>query len=195
MRARLAIRAAGVPVELREVVLRDKPEAMLALSPKGTVPVLQLADGSVLEESVDIMLWAVANGSAPADLARLSDEQFELVWENDSSFKRALDRYKYADRYPEHSAEYYRDQGEVFLGKLNQQLQAKPYLAGSRQGLVDLAIAPFIRQFAFVDKAWFDAADYPALQSWLQAFLESPLFTSVMEKYPQWQADTQGVSF
>lgn len=183
IRARLALRAAGITVELREVILRDKPASLLTLSTTGTVPVMQLADGTVLEQSYDILHWAALRGT----IARVSDTDFALVWENDDAFKQALDRYKYADRYPEHEPRYYRQQGDVFLTRLERRLDDQPFLAGQTCGMLDLAIVPFVRQFAYVDKGWFDAAPYPRLQQWLADFLAGTLFTSVMMKSPPWQ--------
>ncbi|NNJ93458.1 MAG: glutathione S-transferase [Halobacteria archaeon] len=189
MRARMAIRASGLMVELREVLLKEMPAALLACSPKGTVPVLVLPDDKVIDESRDIMEWALsqsdpegwlpAAGAARAGVSALLDE-------NDDVFKAALDRYKYAVRYPEHPAEHYRAQGERFLRKLEQRLVLCASLTGEQAGLADIGILPFVRQFAFVDKAWFDAAPYPQLQRWLARLLDSDHFTGVMQKYPQW---------
>lgn len=195
MRARLAIAACSVVVELREVLLRDKPADMLALSPKGTVPVLALPDGQVLDQSFDIMCWAFHVGSPPAAMGAPSDEDFELVWHNDGAFKQALDRYKYADRHPQHPAEFYRAQGEQFLALCNLHLSRQPWLAGETQGLVDLAIAPFVRQFAQVDRPWFDGSGYEALATWLRRILDGELFARSMVKYPQWASGEEGVRF
>lgn len=186
IRSRLALQYAGQMVDLQEVSLRDKPPEMLAISPKGTVPVLQLADGTVLEESLDITLWALRKAD-PAQLLPAADELPEtlaLIAENDGNFKHWLDRYKYAVGYPEHSPEYYRQQGEIFLQNLEQRLNQNTYLSGAQVTLSDIAIVPFVRQFAFVDKAWFDAADYPALQRWLEDWLASDVFLRVMAKQP-----------
>lgn len=186
IRSRLALQYAGQMVDLQEVSLRDKPPEMLAISPKGTVPVLQLADGTVLEESLDIMLWALRKDD-PSQLLPAADELPEtlaLIAANDGDFKHWLDRYKYAVRHPEHSPEYYRQQGEVFLQQLEQRLSQTTYLSGEQITLSDIAIVPFVRQFAFVDKAWFDAADYPALQRWLENWLASDVFLRVMAKQP-----------
>lgn len=188
MRARLAITLAGRQVALREVVLKDKPAALLQVSPKATVPVLVHADGKVIEESLDIMLWATENHAVWQTLDQPQRQQaFTLIQENDVSFKQALDRYKYADRYPEHSEQFYRQQGEEFLSKLEQRLTAQQALLTDSLTLVDFAILPFIRQFALVDWQWFSRAPYPQLQRWLNDFLQSDLFTRVMIKYPQWQ--------
>ena len=184
IRARLGLYYAEQPVEHNEVTLRNKPTAMLAISPKGTVPVLQLPDGTVLEESLDIIFWAL-RGNDPQQLLptdELLPETQQLIAENDGEFKHWLDRYKYAVGYPEQPQEYYREQGGQFLKKLEQRLAAAPYLAGSRIGLADIAVVPFVRQFAHVDKPWFDAADYPRLQHWLADWLSAEPFLQVMAK-------------
>jgi len=197
MRARLAIVYAQQQVELREVVLRDKPEHMLEISPKGTVPVLQLADGSVLEESFDIAQWALQLNDPQqllGDDAQLA-QMLAMIEENDAEFKDNLDRYKYANRFPEQSEVDYRQQGELFLAKLEQRLQVTTYLFGDKPSFADIAIMPFVRQFAHVDKAWFDQADYPALQRWLAHWLTSDVFLNIMPKYEQWQEGDAGVEF
>ncbi|PWQ97548.1 glutathione S-transferase [Leucothrix arctica] len=197
MRARLAIVYAGQQVELREVVLRDKPEQMLALSPKGTVPVLQLAEGGLLEESLDIALWALRLNDPQQLLADENQlaEMLVMVKENDGEFKDNLDRYKYANRFPEQSETDYRQQGELFIAKLEQRLAATTYLFGSKPSFADIAIMPFVRQFAHVDKRWFDEADYPAVQRWLSHWLASEMFLSIMPKYEQWQESHDAVTF
>lgn len=199
MRARLALAYCVEPeqFELREVVLKDKPQAMLDISPKATVPVLQLTDDKVLEESLDIMQFALSK--AP-DLSptlypnHLQHDINELIEFNDGPFKWALDRYKYADRYEESEA-FYREQGEVFLTRLNERLEHSPFLIGDEVTLADLAIFPFVRQFAHVNKAWFEASPYTHLQTWLGHWLESPLFIRVMKKYTQWAVENEPVYF
>jgi glutathione S-transferase len=189
MRARLAIAVSGVPVEYREVALRNKPQAMLAISPKGTVPVLQLVDGRVLEQSLDIMVWALALNDPQQWLQgekSLPAAAQALIDANDGSFKFWLDRYKYADRYPEYPREYYRQQAEEFLRYLESLLDAQEYLLGSRLSIADMAIFPFIRQFAAVDKTWFAVSDYVRLQRWLDRLLISDLFSEVMVRRDCW---------
>ena len=190
IRARMALRYAGVQVELREILLREKPPQMLAVSNKGTVPVLVLPDGSVLDESYDVMRWAL-NHHDPDHWceAALAAEANALIDQNDHSFKAYLDRYKYADRYPEHPMEYYRSQAEGFLQILEAQLTTTQFLLGEKISIADVAIFPFIRQFAFVDKDWFDCAPYPNLRAWLDNFLESEAFLSVMEKHVVWSEE------
>ncbi|MBB5190159.1 glutathione S-transferase [Silvimonas terrae] len=184
IRARLALAVSQVDVVHHEVSLRDKPAAMLAISPKGTVPVLQLADGHVLEQSLEIMLWALARHDPQGWLtgAGWDASAQQLVARNDGEFKCALDRYKYPERFPEQDQVCYRQQGEAFLLALEQRLAGQPWLAGAQAGVVDMAILPFVRQFAHVDKAWFVEAPYPKVRQWLTAFLDSALFLGVMEK-------------
>ena len=189
IRARMAIMASGVAVEMHEVDLRNKPAAMLACSPKGTVPVLQLADGSVLEESLDIMRWALGIddpfGWLRRDAATMADMS-ALMAKNDTTFKYFLDRYKYAGRYPEHSVAHYRGEGEKFLAELTARLDRRPWLGGESVGWADIAIFPFVRQFAQIDREWFYAAHAGPLARWLDAHIESTLFQAVMavEKKP-----------
>ena len=188
MRARLALHFANQAVEHREVILKDIPQQMIDISPKATVPVMQLQDGTVIDESLDIALWALEQqdpSNLLGSLAQLSD-MLSLINDNDNDFKGWLDQYKYADRYPEQTPEYYREQGEVFLKKLENRLSHHPFLFGVEIRLADIAIMPFVRQFAHVDKKWFEAADYPFLQNWLQAWLESDDFQKIMGKYLQW---------
>ncbi len=181
MRARLALRYSGVPVRIVEVSLKAKPAEMLALSPKGTVPVLNV-DGQVIEESLEIMQWALAQHDPDNWLLQGDPAVFALIAENDQGFKYHLNRYKYAERYPEHSMEQYRAEGEVFLQNLEDLLADRAYLLADHPSLADMALAPFVRQFAHVDREWFAASPYTQLQAWLQRFLESPLFISVMAK-------------
>jgi glutathione S-transferase len=188
MRARLAIAYSNVDVELREVELRNKPQAMLLISPKGTVPVLQLENGKVLDESLDIMFWALQQNDAEHWLnATGLDHAKALILFNDERFKYYLDRYKYADRYPAYSELYYRQQGELFLADLESVLSQNAYLSGDQFSLADAAILPFVRQFCAVDPLWFKCSPYPALRQWLNYFLASSLFKQVMTKYPCWQ--------
>ena len=188
MRARLAIRYSGVKVQLREVVLRHKPAAMLAISPKATVPVLLLPDGRVLEESWDIVHWATAVNDPDAirgDAALMSLTN-ALVEKNDTDFKQHLDHYKYADRFPEFSAEHYRSQAEGFLAQLEEKLSQHQFLLTDTISLADLGIFPFVRQFAHVDIDWFRQSPYTHVIQWMDFFLDSERFNSVMKKYPPW---------
>ena len=189
MRARMALGYSGVPLSIVEVSLKAKPAEMLAASPKGTVPVLVCADGRVIEQSLDIMQWAL--GQHDPD-NWLQADHMELIEANDSIFKVLLDRYKYAIRYPEHSMEHYRAQGVEFLQGLEQQLERHPYLSGPALSLADVALAPFVRQFAHVDREWFAQAPLPHLNAWLERFLASDLFASVMAKSPSPQPSPGG---
>ncbi|MCX2898194.1 glutathione S-transferase [Pseudomonas mandelii] len=185
MRARIALRYCGVAVNIVEVSLKAKPAEMLALSSKGTVPVLSV-DGQVIDESLAIMHWALAQ-SDPQDWLLKDDpvgQQLiaELIEENDQVFKVHLNRYKYAERYPEQPMAFYRAEGEVFLRRLDELLEGRDYLLAEHPSLADVALMPFVRQFAHVDREWFGQTPYHRLQGWLQRFLESDLFIGVMAK-------------
>jgi glutathione S-transferase len=185
MRARMALRYSGVTVDIVEVSLKAKPADMLALSGKGTVPVLS-ADGRVIDESLDIMRWALAQND-PQDWLLKADpvaaaQIAPLIEQNDQEFKVHLNRYKYAERYPEQPMEVYRGEGEVFLQRLEALLEGRDYLLANHPSLADVAVMPFVRQFAHVDRDWFAQTPYRRLQGWLQRFLESDLFTGVMRK-------------
>lgn len=196
IRARMALRYACVKVEVREVLLKDKPASMLAASSKGTVPVLVLEDSTVLDESYNVMRWALARNDPECWWNESLAEQIDkLVRENDVEFKPWLDRYKYAVGYPEFSAEYYRAQGEQFLQVLEGHLEQHTYLLRDELCFADVAIFPFVRQFAFVDMDWFDSTPYPYLQSWLETLLASELFLGVMTKYPVWQEGDKPLLF
>ena len=194
MRARLAMYYAQSQVELREIVLKNKPQAMLQASPKGTVPVLVLASGQVIEESLDIMLWALET-SDPLALLRNREQALAWVQRNDDEFKPWLDRYKYFDRHPEAPQTDYRQEAEVTLKALDSVLCKQPYLGGTSPDLADLALWPFVRQFAGVEPQWFWANQYLALQDWLQTFLDSVAFKLIMPKFRAWQAGDEVTTF
>ena len=196
MRARMALAWSGVNVELREVRLRDKPASMLAVSPKATVPVLVSDKGDVLDQSLDIMLWALLR-HAPYTCALGGGvvEQRALVEQFDERFKPFLDQYKYHSSDSQQPASYFRDQCAEWLHRLDTLLARQAYLLGSEPQLLDMALLPFIRQFAHVDRAWFANAPYKNLQRWLHAWLEHELFTSIMGKYQPWQEGTEGVAW
>lgn len=181
IRARLAIAKAGVDVELREVVLRDKPAAFLDVSPSATVPCLVTRDG-VLDESYDVMRWALA-AHDPDGWLDMPDSAQDWIDRADGPFKDALDRTKYAPRYPGDDPEENRAKASAFLTDLDAQIDTWIF---DRPTMTDFAILPFVRQFAFIDKAWFDAQPWPNLQAWLERFLASDQFQGVMQKYPQW---------
>ncbi|WP_395614906.1 glutathione S-transferase [Sphingorhabdus sp.] len=192
MRARMAVAVSGVHVELREIVLRAKPPEMLEASPKGTVPVLLLPDGRVLEESLDIMRWALAQNDPMGWLA-LDDQN--LILANDGPFKQALDHYKYPHRYDLTDGIAHRDAALAHLADLNDQLAAALYLGGARPAFTDIALFPFVRQFAATDAEWFAALPLPALQKWLAALVGSDLFIQIMTRYPAWKAGDPPVHF
>lgn len=207
MRARLALAASGLNVTLREVVLRDKPAHMLEISPKGTVPVLLLPNGKVIEESLDIVFWALEQAD-PEQLLPTEDTQLQsaksLIAINDEAFKHGLDRYKYPPRYteehgeftPEQFAEHHRDAAaNALLVELNQRLSQHKYLLGSRLSVADIAIAPFVRQYAHTNIEWFKTQDWPHLLGWLQRFLDSARFKQMMLKYKQWQEEDKPITF
>ncbi|PNA01020.1 MULTISPECIES: glutathione S-transferase [unclassified Pseudomonas] len=181
MRARMALRYSGVPVEIVEVSLKAKPAEMLAISPKGTVPVLD-AGGQVIDESLEIMRWALAQNDPDNWLLGGDSRIAELIEANDQVFKVHLNRYKYAERYPEQPMEVYRAEGALFLQKLDELLEGRDYLLAGHPSLADIALLPFVRQFAHVDRDWFAQTPYVRLQAWLQRFLESELFTGIMKK-------------
>ncbi|MHA6289529.1 glutathione S-transferase [Maricaulis sp. CAU 1757] len=185
MRARLALAVSDTLVEHREVLLRDKPQAMLEVSPKGTVPVLVLPDGAVLEESLDIMRWALTRNDPDRWLAP-GDSMWPLIARCDGDFKHHLDRYKYATRYNDVDPLEHRAAGRHFLEGLDAQLASGGQLFGARMSLADAAIFPFVRQFAATDRDWFDGLALPNLQTWLAGHLASPLFKRVMHKHEVW---------
>ncbi|MBL4740374.1 MAG: glutathione S-transferase [Sneathiella sp.] len=198
MRARMAILLSGLTLELRDVLLKDKPVEMTSISPKATVPVLAFPNGHVLEESLDIMLWAVEQGGPDNSYPQspeIRTEIMDLIEENDGSFKRALDRYKYHVRFPENTREEYRCQAEVFLSKLEGRLNSHTFLISDNPNLADIAIFPFIRQFANSDRQWFDQAPYPALQKWLNNWTASASYLHIMKKRPIWEAGLSGPFF
>jgi glutathione S-transferase len=166
----------------------QKPEHLLAISPKGTVPVLQLPDSQVIDESMDIMHWALAQNDPEHWLDTGENAQRLIQW-NDGDFKYFLDRYKYADRYPEFQKSYYRSEGEKFLSELENKLSQTKYLSGNHFSITDAAIFPFIRQFVAVDNRWFDYSGYQHLYKWLSELVESDLFASIMAKNQVWKAE------
>ena len=179
MRARLALTYSGIELEHREILLKAKPQEMLDASPKGTVPVLVLSDGTVIDESFDIMLWAL-NQNDPRGW--LNGYNKDLIKENDGPFKRSLDRYKYPNRYPDEDCSGALDQCLEFIEKLD------AYIT-NHTTLTDIAIFPFIRQFSKVDPKIFEDLPYPKVQVWLSEHLESDLFQNIMKKHPVWQAE------
>ena len=189
MRGRMGLSIAGVPVLVREVVLRDKPTEMLEASPKGTVPVLLTSSGDIVDESLDVMRWALAQNDPEGWLDADPDTTHELIARNDGPFKRALDRYKYPNRYSDEDLVpgAARASGLEILQDLDARITAQGgQLVRAERSLADIAIFPFIRQFAHTDMDWFNAQDLPALQAWLEGHKQSSLFKGVMKKYAQW---------
>lgn len=189
MRARLALRASGVVHEHREVALKAKPAALLAASPKGTVPVLCLSTGEVLEQSLDIMQWALTQSDPDAWLPATPELRAmcrNMVAIHDGEFKANLDRYKYPQRFGLTDGLIHREKGAAWLMTLEAQLQSTTYLAGHNWGFLDACVAPFVRQFARTDRVWFDAQAWLHLKKWLVAFETSDAFLAVMHKHPLW---------
>jgi len=197
IRARLAIAVSEQSVRLREIILKDKPAELLAISPEKTIPVLQFNDAqaTVITESLEIMIWALNENDPQQWLAPPMTEMLALIDCNDYEFKPWLDKYKYADRFPAYSEHYYRDRADDFLMQLETRLLATPYLFGSQISLADMAIFPFIRQFASVDTTWFEQSHYLRVKQWLATLLGSPLFVTCMEKYPTWLTSKEDISF
>lgn len=187
MRARMALHYAGIKVEHREIEFRNKPQSMLRLSPKGTVPVLSV-DGLVLDQSLEIMQWALK--TSDPDGWNMLDENIATSWieKNDELFKILLDQYKYPNRYPQLKQEVVLAQAiELMLKPMEAALASSQYLLGEKMTWVDVALFPFIRQFSMVDQQKFDALPFPNIQRWLHQHIESKLFISVMDKHPTWR--------
>ncbi|MEC9374783.1 MAG: glutathione S-transferase [Pseudomonadota bacterium] len=190
IRARMTLHYSGINVELREIVLKNKPEHMLALSPKGTVPVLALnnkINDLVLEESLEIMYWALKQHDPDGWLLNFTSSQKNLISCNDEEFKYWLDRYKYPDRFPDSSQQESQQHCLSFLESLEYQLNSNQYLFGNKVSITDVAIFPFVRQYAFVNSSSFEAGPHPLVKKWMNKFLMSDLFTCVMLKYPEWK--------
>lgn len=193
MRARLAVASSGQTVELREILLRDKAPEFLAISPKGTVPVL-VAD-KVIEESLDVMRWAIAQSDPEALMERMTNDAHALIAECDGPFKTALDLTKYAVRHPDSDPVESRAAAAAFISKLDAQLDGTPWLYGDAPNMADFAILPFVRQFAHTDLDWWNAQPFNHAQTWLTAFKSSDRFARIMTKYPPWKAGQDAVLF
>lgn len=187
IRARLALRSAGIRVELREIVLRAKPEQFLSVSASATVPALELSE-RVLDESLEIMTWALEQND-PERLMDMPGEGWDLIAINDGPFKTRLDHTKYATRYPDVDPSVERDAAAEHLNELGRRLNFGAWLFGDRPTIADMALLPFVRQFAAIDRPWFEAQPWPALIAWLDRFLNSGTFGGVMQKYPPWSED------
>ena len=192
MRARMALLVSGRSVELREILLRAKPQAMLEASPKGTVPVLVLDDGTVIDQSLDIMRWALTCSDPEGWLA---DDEPALIAANDGPFKQHLDRAKYPGRYDEDGVTDHRMAALALLLPLEARLRDAPYLCGEARSFTDIALFPFVRQFAGIEPDWFARQPLPHLQDWLEHLLAAPLFAAVMPKFAPWKAGHAPVMF
>ena len=186
----MALSYSKIQVVLKEIFLSNRPYELLAVSPKGTVPVLYINNTTVIDESLDIMKWALIQNDPNSWLSFKKSTQFSIIEENDNEFKYWLDRYKYFDRFPENNRDYYRAKCGEYLSKLNQLLENNKYLLTNKLLFVDVAVVPFIRQFSNVDKYWFKEA-YTKLSSWLNNIVESKLFSSVMDKYLEYNSEQE----
>jgi len=196
MRAHMALKQTGIKVELREVKLSDMPAEALALSPEATVPILALPDGTVFTESWDIVKWALAQNDPGQWLGDNNEHSLDaeiLIETNDFSFKEDLDRYKYADRFPEYSAEHYRTACEEFIEELEEMLSENHYLLADQLSLADIGVFPFVRQFSMVNKEWFDNTPYPKVQNWLQHLINSELFQVIFYKHQAWNSTATAI--
>jgi len=199
MRARIAIFKSQQTVLLRDLVLSNKPDEMLQASPKGTVPVIVLADGVVIEESLDVMLWALKE-SDPSDLLhrhtdKILPDMLKLINEFDRDFKVCLEQYKCAKRYKENNLIEHREACELYIQKLEMRLNQHTFLISDKESLADIALLPFIRQFARIERQWYLQSPYPKTRQWLNHYLQSPIFTKVMAKYPLWLTNHEEVLF
>ena len=197
MRARLALAVSGQACELREVVLKAKPAELLTASSKASVPVLVLPNGEVIDQSLDIMRWALDRSDPEQWLPKTSQtgQVLAIIEDCEQTFKHHLDRYKYPGRYADPDPLAHRNAAAGWLSGIAQQLAGTGWLFGTKAGLADMAIAPFVRQFAQTDPEWFAAQDWPGLRNWLNAIVSSALFDSVMHKYPRWQSSADAVVF
>ena len=186
----MALSYSKVSVEVKEILLNNRPPELLAVSIKGTVPVLCINDTTVIDESLDIMKWALIQNDPNLWIHYNKEMQFDIIEENDNEFKYWLDRYKYNDRYPENNRDYYKVKCDRYLTRLNQLLEKNQYILTNKLLFVDVAIVPFIRQFANVDKYWFKET-YAKLSSWLNNIIESKLFASVMDKYLEYNSEQE----
>ena len=192
----MAIHISGQKCELREVLLRDKPPSMLEYSAKGTVPVLILQDGNVIDESLDVIDWAL-NLNDPDDWQRSKDTKKtkELIKINDGEFKYHLDRYKYSKRYDNEDPEFHRKKCLKFIESVNNELNNSKYIFDDNISYADIVLLPFIRQFRIADIEWFDSLPYDNLKKWLSSFLNSSLLNSIMKKYDLWKEGDKSIVF
>ena len=192
MRARLALAYSGIKYEHREILLNDRPEELYALSAKGTVPVFQLKDKTVIDESIDVMKWALSQSDPECWYTDKKDEQDSLIVRNDGEFKKRLDQYKYQVRFKDGSYVDYQKAVDVILAEYESILTNSTYFSGEKIRLVDMALFPFVRQCAHVDLNWFNE-QFPNLFKWLDEFKTSDLFISIIKKYDVWESQTDGI--
>lgn len=198
MRARMALAYAGINCIVREVDLKNKPEALLKASAKGTVPVLQFSNQPVLEESLDIIKWALEQND-PNGWNKLSPDERQLannlIEKNDTEFAKVNHRYKYYERYPERSQDDYRAECEKFLSHLEWQLKQNGFLVKDSVSYADIALFPFVRQFSLVDEKWYENSPYTALKKWVKHFNETSYFETAMQKFDVWDGEEKSEMF
>tara|TARA_B100000029_G_scaffold515060_1_gene620325 strand:+ start:305 stop:883 length:579 start_codon:yes stop_codon:yes gene_type:complete len=187
----MALSEYNIKVELREILLKDRPNELLNISPKGTVPVLQLPNKNVLDESLDIINWVLNNNDSNWRETNYEEQQ-KMIKNNDEEFKHYLDRYKYNDRYPEKSKEFYQKKCEVYLKNYEEKLTENMFLVSDKMQIVDIAIFPFLRQYAFVNKLQFSKS-FVKLNNYLERILNTNLFKSIMQKYPVWSLESEKI--
>ncbi len=192
IRARLGLAYSGIEYEHREILLKNRPDELIELSPKGTVPVLQLMDGTIIDESIDVMKWALAQSDPDCWYTDKIVEQNSLIALNDDEYKKRLDMYKYHERFPEGSYDEFQNAVGEILKTYESILSKSSYLCGDKITLADMALFPFIRQGAHVDLVWFNA-QFPILSTWLKIFKESELFMTIMKKYAVWKTGENGI--
>lgn len=197
MRARIGILLAKQPVMLRDIIMKNIPAEMIAVSPKATVPVLVLADSTVIDESLDIMLWALQQSDPSNLLVKESTDalptMLNLIHHNDNEFVESLEKYKVAARYHDIAEVFYRNQCEIFITDLEERLATNEFLMGDKPCLADYALLPFVRQFSRVDRKWYLHSPYSNIQRWLNTHYQNPLFSKAMKKYPQWLDNHESV--
>ena len=191
MRARISMYYSKISYEHREILLKERPKKLYQLSPKGTVPVLNLPDGKVIDESLDIMKWSVSVNDPDAWFVNNIDHQLEIISINDEEFKKWLDRYKYHDRYPEYSVEYYRGKCEKILDNFEKILASEKFLFSNNISLVDIALLPFVRQFSNVDIIWFRKR-FIHLSGWMDGLIGMEIFQAMMKKFEIWNPLGEG---
>ena len=187
----MALAAGEVTIEHREIILKDRPEALHSISKKGTVPVLSIDSSTIIDESLDIMIWVIDHCSLDW-LDYDKNMQLEIIKVNDLNFKQRLDKYKYYDRHPESSYEFYQEECKQFLLRYDSLLESNSFLCGEKIQCLDIAIFPFIRQCAHIDSKWFEK-EFINLNRWLESLKSCSLFFSIMHKLPIWNQRDQGI--